>query len=145
MEIEEGASVWFNSVLRGDILAIKIGKRSNIQDLSLCHTSTGRFPTLIGEEVTVGHRVILHGCEIANRVLVGMGSIVMDGVKVGEQSVIGAGSLVTENTIIPPGVLAMGSPCKVKRDLTEREMQFLGESALNYAKKAQAYLLQMKL
>ncbi|MBF0491595.1 MAG: gamma carbonic anhydrase family protein [Deltaproteobacteria bacterium] len=140
VEIAEEASVWFNCVLRGDILPIKIGRRSNIQDLSLCHTSTGRVPTLVGEEVTVGHRVILHGCELKNRVLIGMGSIVMDHAVVGENSIVGAGSVVTENTIIPPRVLALGSPCKVKRDLTPQEIQFLELSALSYAKKAAEYL-----
>ncbi len=139
VEIAEDANIWFNSVIRGDVLPIKIGKRSNIQDLSLCHTSGGRVPTIVGEEVTVGHRVILHGCEIENRVLVGMGAILMDEVKVGENSIIGAGSIVTENTIIPPGVLALGSPCKVKRDLTLQEIAFLEKSALNYVEKAKLY------
>ncbi len=140
VEIGEESSVWFNSVLRGDVNPIRIGKRTNIQDLSLLHTSTGRTPCVIGDEVTAGHRVILHGCEVSNRVLIGMGAILMDGVKVGEDSIIGAGSLVTENTIIPPRSLAIGSPCRVKRELKEEEIQYIKMSAIHYAEKAANYL-----
>ncbi len=139
VRIGEESNIWFNSVLRGDINPIRIGKRTNIQDLSLLHTSTGRTPCVIGDEVTVGHRVILHGCEIADRVLIGMGSIIMDGVKVGEDSIIGAGSLVTENTIIPSRCLAIGSPCRVKRELKEEEVRFIKSSAFHYHQKAIKY------
>ncbi len=140
VSLGEESSVWFNSVLRGDVLPIQIGKRTNIQDLSLMHTSEGVLPAILGDDVTVGHRVILHGCEVASRVIVGMGSILMDGVKVGEDSIIGAGSLVTENTIIPPRTLALGSPCRVKRELTETEIQFIQLSALHYSERAKEYL-----
>lgn len=145
VQMDEESSVWFNSVLRGDIQPIRIGKRTNIQDLSIIHTSSGRTPAVVGDDVTVGHRVILHGCEVASRVLIGMGSILMDGVKVGEDSMIGAGSLLTENTIIPPRTLAIGSPCRVKRELKEEEIRFIKTSALRYAEKAKNYLNQIKL
>ena len=137
--IGKDSSVWFNCVLRGDVLPIVIGERSNIQDLTMIHTSDGVLPAIIGNDVTVGHRVILHGCEIGDRVIVGMGSIVMDQSKIGSDCLIGAGSLVTEKTVIPSGTLAMGSPCRVKRDLTDQEIQFLKLSALNYVMRAQDY------
>ena len=139
VQIGEDSSVWFNSVLRGDVNPIRIGKRTNIQDLSLLHTSMGKTPTLIGNDVTAGHRVILHGCEVADRVLIGMGSILMDGVRIGEDSIIGAGSLLIENTVIPPRTLALGTPCKIKRELKEEEIQFVKMSALHYAEKAKSY------
>ncbi len=139
VEIGEESSLWFNTVVRGDVNWIKIGKRTNIQDLSMVHVDSGGWPCQIGDDVTAGHRVILHGCEIADRVLIGMGSIVMNAAKIGEDSIIGAGSLVTENTIIPPRTLALGSPCKVKRDLTEKEIQMIKLSALHYAELASKY------
>ena len=136
VKIGEESSIWFNTVVRGDVNWIKIGQRTNIQDLSIIHVDSGGWPCQIGDDVTAGHRVILHGCEIADRVLIGMGSIVMNGVKIGEDSMIGAGSLVTENAVIPPRTLALGSPCKVKRDLTEKEIQMIKLSALHYAELA---------
>ena len=139
VKMGEASSVWFNTVVRGDVNWITIGKLTNIQDLSMVHVDSGGWPCKIGDEVTVGHRVILHGCEIADRVLIGMGSVVMNGVKVGEDSIIGAGSLLTENTVIPPRTLALGSPCKVKRDLTENEIQMIKLSALHYAELASKY------
>lgn len=139
VEVGEESNLWFNSILRGDVNPIRIGKRTNIQDLSLLHTSNGRSPCVIGNEVTAGHRVILHGCEVADRVLIGMGAILMDGVKVGENSIIGAGSLLTENTIIPAGSLAVGSPCRVKRELKEQEIQYIRMSAIHYVEKATNY------
>ncbi len=139
VSVGEGSGIWFNSVLRGDVLPIRIGKNTNIQDLSLCHTSNGVTPCVIGDEVTVGHRVILHGCQVGDRVIVGMGSILMDRVQIGDDCIIGAGSLVTEGTIIPPRSLALGSPCRVKRELTEQEIQFLKLSAFSYAERAREY------
>jgi carbonic anhydrase/acetyltransferase-like protein (isoleucine patch superfamily) len=138
--IGEESGVWFNTVIRGDVNWIKIGARTNIQDLSVVHVDSGGWPTQIGDDVTVGHRVIIHGCTLADRVLVGMGAIIMNGATIGEDSVIGAGSLVTENTVIPPRTLALGSPCKVKRDLSEAEIQFIKLSALHYAERASEYL-----
>jgi len=134
------SSLWFNTVARGDVNWIQIGERTNIQDLCMVHVDSGGWPCQVGNDVTVGHRVILHGCEIADRVLVGMGAVVMNGAKVGEDSIIGAGALVTEGTVIPPRTLALGSPCKVKRELTDKEIQMIKLSALHYAELAKSYL-----
>ena len=109
------ASVWFGSVLRGDVGEITIGARTNIQDLTMVHMTRGISDAHVGDDVTVGHRVILHGCVIGHRTLVGMGSILLDNVEVGEECVIGAGSLLTARTIIPPRSLVLGSPAKVVR------------------------------
>ncbi len=140
VEIGEGSSVWFNAVVRGDLFPIRIGKKTNIQDNSVIHVTTGKYGTTIEDEVTAGHRVILHGCTTRKGALIGMGAIVMDGAEIGEESLIGAGSLVTPGTIIPPRVLAMGSPCKVKRELTKEEIQSLAWSAEHYFELAQSYL-----
>jgi carbonic anhydrase/acetyltransferase-like protein (isoleucine patch superfamily) len=139
VEIGEGSSVWFNTVIRGDVFPIRIGRMTNIQDNSIIHVTSGKHGTTIGDEVTVGHRVILHGCTIKNRALIGMGAIVMDGAEVGEESLIAAGSLLTPGTIIPPHVLAMGSPCNVKRDLSSEEIRHFKESADSYFQLAKSY------
>jgi carbonic anhydrase/acetyltransferase-like protein (isoleucine patch superfamily) len=133
------ASVWFGAVLRADVSSIRVGAGSNIQDLSVVHVDSGGFSTHVGDEVTVGHRVILHGCRIGNRCLIGMGAIVMNGAEIGEECILGAGSLVSPGTKIPPGVLALGSPAKVKRDLSEEEKASIRESAARYAGYAAIY------
>lgn len=115
--LEEESSVWYGSVLRGDINRIVIGPRSNIQDGSVIHLADD-FPTLVGELVTVGHKAILHACTVADEVLIGMGAIVLDGVEIGARSIVGAGALVTGGIKIPPGSLVLGSPAKVVRALT---------------------------
>jgi carbonic anhydrase/acetyltransferase-like protein (isoleucine patch superfamily) len=127
------ASIWFGAVVRGDVEKIRIGADSNIQDLSVVHVDSGGFPTLVGDQVTVGHRVILHGCTIGSLALIGMGSIVMNGADIGAETIIGAGSLVSPGTKIPSGVLALGSPCKVRRTLTEAEKASIRDSARRYA------------
>ncbi|WNG36900.1 gamma carbonic anhydrase family protein [Archangium minus] len=132
VELGEDSSVWFNSVLRGDVNPIRIGQRTNIQDLTMIHVTSNRYTTNIGDDVTVGHHVVLHGCTVGNRVLVGMGAIVMDGVEIGDDCIIGAGTLLTPGTKIPPGSLVVGSPGKVKRTLTDEERAFLLESAKHY-------------
>ncbi len=142
--IGEGSSVWFNTVVRGDVFPISIGKKTNIQDLSVVHVTSGSHATVIEDEVTVGHRVILHGCWVKRRALIGMGAILLDGCEVGEESLIGAGSVVTPGTIIPPRVLALGSPCKVRRPLNEEEIAGLKLSAEHYAELARTYLAQAK-
>ncbi|HSP77778.1 MAG TPA: gamma carbonic anhydrase family protein [Myxococcaceae bacterium] len=136
VELGEDSSVWFNSVLRGDVHAIRIGQRTNIQDLTMIHVTSGRFSTTIGDDVTVGHHVVLHGCTVGNRVLVGMGAVVLDGVEIGDDCIIGAGSLLTPGTRIPPGSLVVGSPGKVKRPLSDEERAFLLESARHYVRTA---------
>ena len=138
--INSESSVWFNSVIRGDVHYIRIGHRTNIQDLSLLHVTHDTHPLVIGDDVTVGHHVVLHGCTIGNRVLIGMGSIVMDGVVIENDCIIGAGSLVTENTVIPSHSLALGSPARVKRSLMRKELTWIKESANNYVQYAKLYM-----
>ncbi len=140
VQIGTGSSIWFNTVVRGDVHYIRIGERTNIQDNSVIHVNGGTHPTVIGNEVTAGHRVILHGCTIEDRALIGMGAVVLDGATVGEEALIGAGSLVAPGTQIPPRVLALGSPCRVKRDLSPEEIQRLRASALHYQELAKKYL-----
>lgn len=122
VEIEEHSSVWFNCVVRGDVNRIRIGHSTNIQDGTVIHVTNGRYPTIIGNCVTVGHGVVLHGCTVKDRSLVGIGSIVLDDVVIGEMSLIAAGSLVTPGTIIPPRSLVMGSPARVRREVTDEEV-----------------------
>ncbi|MFD2828955.1 gamma carbonic anhydrase [Corticicoccus populi] len=120
VEIAENASVWFGSVLRGDIAPIKIGRNSNVQDLSVLHESTD-MPLIIGDNVTVGHKVTLHSCTIRDNALIGMDSTVLDGAVIGENAFIGAGSLVTPGTEIPADSMAFGRPARVVRELTEED------------------------
>lgn len=138
--IEEDSSVWFHSVIRGDVNYIRIGRRTNVQDLSLLHVTHDTYPLILGDDVTVGHHVVLHGCTIQHRVLVGMGAVLMDGVVVGDDCIIGAGALVTEHTKIPPGSLVIGSPARVKRPLREAELAWLKKSAENYVRYARDYM-----
>lgn len=139
VRLGKGASVWFQSVARGDNEWITIGENSNIQDLSMMHTDIG-FPLTVGARVTVGHKVILHGCTISDEALVGMGSTIMNGAKVGKHSIIGAGSLIGEGKEIPDGVLAYGAPARVIRDLTADEIKLILTSAEHYAQNAARYL-----
>ncbi len=136
----EECSAWFHAVIRGDVNYIRIGNRTNVQDLCMLHVTHDTHPLIIGDDVTIGHHVVLHGCTIENRVLVGMGAIIMDGAVIGENSVVGAGALVTENTIVPPKSLILGSPAKVKRPVTEQELAWIRESAQNYIRYSRQYL-----
>ena len=136
----EDCSVWFHAVVRGDVHYIRIGDRTNVQDLCMLHVTHDTHPLIIGSDVTIGHNVILHGCTIKDRVLIGMGAIIMDGAVIGEESVVGAGALVTEGTIVPPKSLILGSPAKVKRPVTEHELAWINESAENYVNYARQYL-----
>lgn len=130
--LEEGSSVWFQAVLRGDVMPIFVGKNSNIQDGSVIHGSYNKAQTVIKENVTVGHKVILHGCTIESNSLIGMGSIVMDNAVIPKNCVVGAGSLVTENATFDEGMLILGRPAKQIRKLTAEEIQGLEKSALHY-------------
>ncbi len=132
VEIKEKSSVWFNVVIRGDVNYIRIGKETNIQDGSVIHGTYEKFGTTLGNRVTIGHLVMLHGCSIGDGTLVGMGSIIMDGAKIGANSLVGAGSLVTEGSIFPPRSLILGRPAKLKRELTAEELEKLEFSADNY-------------
>ena len=128
----ENVSLWFGTVVRGDMHFITIGNRSNIQDNSVVHVTTDISPTRIGEEVTVGHNAIIHGATIEDRCLIGMGSIIMDDVVVGEGSIVGAGAVVPSNMIIPPRSLVVGLPAKIVRQTTDEELEMIIERAQHY-------------
>ena len=136
----EGCSVWFNAVIRGDVHYIRIGERTNVQDLCMLHVTHDTHPLIIGSDVTIGHNVVLHGCTIQDRVLVGMGTVIMDGAVIGEDSVVGAGSLVVEGTVVPPKSVILGSPGRVRRGASEAELAWIKESAANYMKYARQYM-----
>jgi len=136
------SSVWMNAVIRGDVHRIRIGRRSNIQDLTMVHVMRDSHPTTIGDEVTVGHSAVLHGCTIEDRVLIGMGATLLNGAHVGADSVVAAGSLVTEGTRIPPRSLVMGRPGKVKRPLTDDEVAEIRFYADNYVAYRLDYLAE---
>lgn len=132
VHLGEQSSIWCNAVLRGDMFYIRIGDRTNIQDNCVVHTRTGSHPTILEEEVTVGHSVTLHGCYVERGALIGIGSIVLDDVRVGAQSLVAAGSLLSPGTIIPPRSLVMGVPARVKRPLTDEEVVGLNAFWQNY-------------
>ncbi|GFZ31545.1 gamma carbonic anhydrase family protein [Clostridium zeae] len=138
VDIQKDVSVWFGTVIRGDINSISIDEGSNIQDNSTVHVDTNN-PVIIGKNVTIGHNSIIHGCTIGNNVLIGMGSIILNGATIGENTIIGAGSIVTENKNIPSGVLCFGSPAKVIRELSEEEIKNVGASAERYIKLSKKY------
>lgn len=140
VEIGEDASLWFGAVVRGDVNYVRIGARTNIQDLTVIHVSSKTHPTVIEEEVTVGHRVVLHGCHVERGCLIGIGAILMDGVRIGEQSLVGAGSLLTPGTVIPPRSLVLGSPARVKRELSDDELAYLDRSWRNYVELKTKYV-----
>ncbi len=133
--IKEKSSLWFNVTVRGDVNYIRIGRKTNIQDGTVVHVTLDAHPTIIGDNVSVGHNVTLHGCTIQDKCLIGIGAIVLDGVIVGESSLVAAGSLVAPGTVIPPRSLVMGSPAKVKRELTDAEckdMQAIADRYVRY-------------
>src|SRR5512138_3003363 len=140
------SSIWYNVVARGDVNFIRIGDRTNIQDLTMLHVTHKKHaddpgaPLVIGDDVTIGHSVTLHGCTIGNGAFIGMQAIVMDKAVVGEGALVGARSLVTEGTVIPPHTLWVGAPAKYKRDLTPDEIAWLAKSPQNYVKYARQYL-----
>jgi len=146
VSIGKEASIWYNCVVRGDVNFISIGDRTNIQDLSMLHVTHKKnaedpgAPLVIGNDVTVGHSVTLHGCTIEDGAFIGMQAIIMDKVVVGKGSLVGARALVTEGTIIPPGTLWMGSPAKYKRDLNENEIAWLSRSAGNYVRYSREFI-----
>jgi carbonic anhydrase/acetyltransferase-like protein (isoleucine patch superfamily) len=144
--IGDDSSIWPGAVLRGDVNFIRIGARTSIQDGSILHVASDRLageggiPLLIGDDVTVGHRVILHACTVANRCLIGMGAILMDGAVVGEECIVGAGALVPAGRKLPPRTLWVGSPARQLRALTEQEIAYLAESAAHYVALKDEYL-----
>ena len=133
------SSVWFNAVIRGDVHYIRIGHRTNVQDLCLLHVTNDTFPLTLGDDITVGHHAVLHGCTIKDRVLIGMGAVIMDGAVIEEDCIVGAGALVTERMQVPPHSLVLGTPARVRRSVTEDELKWIKESAHNYIRYAQWY------
>ncbi len=147
VEMGEDSAVWFGCVVRGDVHYIKIGDRSNIQDLSMIHVTHHKRddmsdgnPTIIGDDVTVGHRVMLHGCTIEDACLIGMSATILDGAVIGKESIVGASSLVTKNKVFPPRSLIMGSPAKLIRELTDDEVAELYASASRYVEFKNEYI-----
>ncbi|MCY4181496.1 MAG: gamma carbonic anhydrase family protein [Gammaproteobacteria bacterium] len=143
VRLENNASVWFGAVLRGDNELITVGENSNIQDLSVLHTDPG-FPLNIGRNVTVGHKVMLHGCVIGDNSLIGINSVVLNGAKIGGNCLIGANSLVTEGKQIPDGSLVLGAPAKIVRQLTDQEKQMLLGSANTYVRNFKRFKRDLK-
>lgn len=140
VEVGEDASIWFGSIIRGDVNYIRIGARTNIQDGGVIHVSSKTHPTILEDEITVGHRVTLHGCRVETGCLIGIGAILLDGVRVGKNSLVAAGSLLTPGTEIPPRSLVMGSPAKIKRELTNDELAGLQRSWRNYVELKKQYV-----
>jgi carbonic anhydrase/acetyltransferase-like protein (isoleucine patch superfamily) len=145
--IGKDSAIWFGCVVRGDVHYIKIGDRTNIQDLSMIHVTHHKkadmsdgHPTIIGDDVTVGHRVMLHGCTIEDACLIGMSATILDGAVIGKESIVGAGSLVTKNKKFPPRSLIIGSPAKVVRELTDEEVAELYASAKRYVEFKNQYM-----
>jgi carbonic anhydrase/acetyltransferase-like protein (isoleucine patch superfamily) len=143
VELAEDSSVWFGAVVRGDTEVIRIGRGSNIQDCSVLHADIGK-PLTVGENVTVGHQVMLHGCTIGDNALIGIGAVVLNGAKIGKGCIVGAGSLVTEGKEFPDGSMIMGSPAKVVRELTEQQQAALKMSAVHYIENARRFQRGLK-
>ena len=143
VELAEDASVWFGVVIRGDTETIQIGRGSNIQDASVLHADIGK-PLTVGENVTVGHKVMLHGCSIGDGSLIGIGAVVLNGARIGKGCIVGAGALVTEGKEFPDGSMIIGSPAKVVRELTEDQQASLRMSALHYIENARRFKAGLK-
>jgi carbonic anhydrase/acetyltransferase-like protein (isoleucine patch superfamily) len=140
IEIGDLSSIWPNVSARGDVNWMRIGKRTNIQDNTVLHVSEDTHPLEIGDDVTVGHGCILHGCTIRDRCLIGMGSVVLDGAVIGPDAMVGAGSVVKQGDVVPPRTLYLGVPAKRKRDLYDYEIEAILQSAVSYSEFAQEYL-----
>ncbi len=130
--VGEQSSVWMNVVMRGDVHRIRVGNRSNVQDLTLVHVMRDTHATDIGDDVTIGHSAIIHGCAVGDRCLIGMGAILLNGVTIGEDSIVAAGTLIVEGATVPPRSMVMGSPGKVRRTLTQDEIASIRDYATRY-------------
>jgi carbonic anhydrase/acetyltransferase-like protein (isoleucine patch superfamily) len=144
VRLGEGASVWFQAVLRGDSEWIEVGARSNVQDGSVVHADPG-MPTLIGEDVSIGHMVLLHGCQVGAKSLIGNGAIVLDAAKIGSSCVVAAGSLITPRTVIPDGVVVMGSPAKVVREVSPRDLEMIANASAHYVTRSAEFRQGLRL
>ncbi|HLL22512.1 MAG TPA: gamma carbonic anhydrase family protein [Kofleriaceae bacterium] len=138
--IGEESSVWYSVTIRGDVMPIRIGARTSVQDGTVVHVTSDRFGTTIGSDCTIGHGAIIHACTIEDACLIGMGSIILDGVRVGRGSLVGAGALVTPGTDIPPNSLVIGSPAKVKRTVNDKERAQIESGAAHYVELTRVYL-----
>jgi len=141
--IAENASIWFNVVIRADLANVDIGKNSNIQDGSIMHVDEGH-PLTVGENVTVGHKVMLHGCSIGDNTLIGMNAVILNGAKIGKNCLVGANALVTENMEVPDGHLVLGSPAKVVKALDEKTKALFTASAMHYVENGQRYINELE-
>jgi gamma-carbonic anhydrase len=139
VELGDEASVWYNAVIRGDLERVEIGARTNVQDGTVIHIESGQFPTIIGEGVTIGHKALVHACTIGDNCLIGMGSIILDGAVIEDNALIAAGAVVTPGTTIPSGTLAIGTPAKVVRELSDEEIQHFQASAAHYVELARRH------
>jgi carbonic anhydrase/acetyltransferase-like protein (isoleucine patch superfamily) len=139
VEIGAGSSIWYGTVIRGDVEPIRIGQATSIQDNSVIHVTHEVSGTTVGDRVTVGHNVILHACTVEDECIIGMGAIVLDRSRIGRGCIVGAGALVTPGTDIPPGSMVMGSPARVKRTLTDEERARIASSAAHYVELARTY------
>src|SRR5688500_3415758 len=140
VEIGQESSIWYSVTTRGDVMPIRIGDRTSIQDGTVVHVTSGKFGTTIGSDCTVGHGAIIHACVIEDRCLIGMGSIILDGARIGSGSLVGAGALVTPGTVIPPNSLVIGSPAKVKREVNDKEREQITYGAAHYVELTRVYL-----
>ncbi len=145
VQIGEQSSLWFNVIVRGDVNTIRIGSRTNLQDGTVVHVTRKTHPTVIGNDVTIGHKVMLHGCTIHDGCLIGIGAIVLDGAVIGASSLVAAGSLISPGTHIPPRSLVMGSPGRVKRSLTEEECRNIHSAAGSYIRYQENYRINVKM
>ncbi|MGZ4815381.1 MAG: gamma carbonic anhydrase family protein [Terriglobales bacterium] len=144
VELGANASIWMNAVVRGDVHYIKVGANSNIQDCSVMHGMLNKWPVVVGDWVTVGHSVTLHGCVVEDRCLIGMGAIILNGARVGADSIVAAGTLIPEGVVIEPGSLVMGSPGKVRRELSDEEKASILVYGRNYLGYKEQYLKERK-
>lgn len=145
VHLGDESSVWFGVVIRGDVFPIRIGARTNIQDNGVVHVTGEKAATTIGDDVTIGHLALLHGCTVGNRTLIGMGSIVLDGAKVGDECILGAGSLVSPNAVIPSRTLALGRPARVVRTLTEQDLGWIREAGRMYVAYAETFRTSVRV
>lgn len=144
VEIGARSSIWMNAVVRGDVHYIRIGAETNVQDGSVLHVMRDHHPLVLGDRVTVGHNVTLHGCHIENDCLIGMGAVVLNGARIGSGSIIGAGAVVTEGTVVPPASFFLGTPARFKKQLGEEDLAVIRRYAANYVEYARNYLAETK-
>ncbi|HWU85970.1 MAG TPA: gamma carbonic anhydrase family protein [Kofleriaceae bacterium] len=140
VEIGDESSIWYSTVVRGDVMPIRVGPRTSLQDGTIVHVTGGKLGTVIGADCTIGHGAIIHACTVEDRCLIGMGATLLDGAVIGTGSLVGAGALVTPGTVIPPGSLVLGSPARVKRPVNAREREQIDDGAAHYVELARRYL-----